>query len=323
MIKANFKPKKIMKTIQIYTDDTRDDKQTFQVISSIWGLPDNCKSYSDEVKIIIKSNTRLGTDFKGLHSYNLNDSNWSTLGITFEQVLNKLFEYVTTGKLNIQLTLVSRNRYDSNAGYLKNLLKIQLEDRNTVIGKQFKSLADGDLPALYHRIDQLFIYLLYRDKFGGDGDQFEFYPDSTGKILNYHDKEFPMSGNLPIIWDLEFFELIRILGNSLAKVITLTGWPVKQQELIKFEPQKCSANYLTQSCDILANFFFNYLRFNLGRTDKKYELKAAALKKHFLLDELLHEIIKTFSLDSTSNDVICIDQNLLVTIDPIKFRKQD
>lgn len=307
-----------MKTIQIFTDDTRDDKQTFQVISAIWGQPENCKAYSDEVETIIKSNTRLGTDFKGLHSYNLSDSNWSTLGVTFEQVLNKLFEYVSDGKLNLQLTLVSRNRYDSNAGYLKNLIKVQLEDRNSVIGKQFASLADTDLPALYHRIDQLFIYLLYRDKFGDNGDQFEFFPDSTGKILNYHDKEFPMSGNLPIIWDLDFFELIKILGNSLAKVITLTGWPVKQQELVKFEPQKWSANYLTQSCDILANFFFNYLRFNLGRIDKKYELKASALTKHFLLDELLPEIKKSFSLDATTNDVICVDQNLLVTIDPIK-----
>jgi len=307
-----------MKTIQVYTDDTRDDKQTFQVISSIWGEPKICKAYSDEVDAIIKSNTRLGTDFKGLHSYNLSDKNWLTLGVTFKQVLNKLFEYVSNGKLNLQLTLVSSNRYDANAGYLKNLIKVQLEDRTSVIGKQFKSLADTDLPAFYHRIDQLFVYLLYRDKFGDNGDQFEFYPDSTGKILNYYDKEFPMSGNLPIIWDLEFFELIKILGNSLAKVITLTGWPVKQQELIKFEPQKWSANYLTQSCDILANFFFNYLRFNLGKTDKKYELKASALTKHFLLDELLPEIKKSFSLDTTTNEIKCIDQNLLVTIDPIK-----
>ena len=125
-----------------------------------------------------------------------------------------------------------------------------------------------------------------------------------------------MSGNLPIIWELKFFDLIKILGNSLAKVITKPGWPVKQQELVKFEPQKWSANYLTQSCDILANFFFNYLRFNLGRADKKYELKASALTKHFGLDELLPEIKKSFSLDTTTNDIICIDQNLLVTIDP-------
>jgi len=307
-----------MKKIQIFTDDTRDDKQTFQVISSIWGETDNCKAYIDEVEAIIKSNKKLGADFKGLHSYNLNDSNWTTLGTTFEEVLNKLFEYVASNKLNIQLTLVSRNKYESNAGYLKNLIKIQLENRSSVIGKQFASLTDTDLPALYHRIDQLFVYLLYRDKFGDNGDQFEFYPDSTGKILNYKEEVFPMSGKLPIIWDLKFFELIKILGNSLAKCITLTGWPVKQQELIKFEPQKWSENYLTQSCDILANFFFNYLRFNLGRTEKKYELKAKALSKHFLINELLPEIKKAITLNKDTNDVICIDQNLLVTIDAVK-----
>jgi hypothetical protein len=64
-----------IKKIQVFTDDTRDDKQTFQVISSIWGKPNNCKSYIDEVEAIIKNNKKLGTDFKGLHSYNLNDSN--------------------------------------------------------------------------------------------------------------------------------------------------------------------------------------------------------------------------------------------------------
>ena len=263
-----------MKKIQVFTDDTRDDKQTFQVISAIWGQPEICKAYSDEIDTIIKSNTRLGKDFKGLHSYNLNDGNWSTLGVTFEKVIDKLFEYVSAGKLNLHLTLVGKNRYDSNIGYLKNLIKVQLEDRNSEIGKLFASLADTDLPALYHRIDQLFIYLFYRGKFGDNEDQFEFFPESTGKILNYQDKEFPVSGNLQIIWDLKFFDLIKILGNSLAKVITLTGWPVKQQELIKFEPQKWSGNYLTQSCDVLANFFFNYIRFNLGKTEKKYELRA-------------------------------------------------
>jgi len=192
-----------------------------------------------------------------------------------------------------------------------------LENRESVIGKQFKSLADTDLPALYHRIDQLFIYLLYRDRMGDDGDQFEFYPDSSGKILNYSDKEFPVSGHLPIIVDLQFYELVRILGNSLAKSITLTGWPVKKQELIKFEPQKWSSNYITQTCDILANFFFNFLRFQVGLKDKKYQLKAEALSKHFLLKELLPGIKENFILDSETKDVTCINKELLITIDPI------
>ncbi len=306
-----------MKTIQIFTDDTRDNEQTFQVISSIWGQPEICKTYLEEIDAIIKNNTRLGINFKGLHSYKLSGSNWATIGVTFERVLNKLFEYVSNKKLNIQLTLLSKNRYDSNTGYLKNLIKVQLENRNSEIGERFKSLADADLPALYHRIDQLFVYLFYRDKFGANGDQFELYPDSTGKILDYKDMKFPISGNLDIIWNLDFFELITILGNSLATIIKSPGWPVKQQKLVKFEPQKWSENYLTQSCDILANFFFNYLRFNLGKTEKKYELKASALTNHFLLDELLPKIKESFSLHSTTNDIICIDPNLFITIDPI------
>ena len=304
-----------MRTIQIYTDETKDDKQTFQVIATIWGLPKYCKYYCDEVDIIIKSNLRLGKDFKGLHSYNLNVNNWSTLGITFEKVLDNLFEYAINGKLHLQLTLLGKGKYEANARYLKNLIKVQLENRNTIVGQQFKSLSDKDLPALYHRIDQLFVYLFYRDKFGEIGDQFEFYPDSNDKILNYSDKKFRMVGTLPIVRELSFFQLINIIGNTLATVIKNPGWPIKQQELVKFEPKKWSSNYIIQSCDILANFFFNYLRFNLGRTDRKYELKAHAFEKHFLLDELLPEIRKVFALETITNDVMCIDQNLFVTID--------
>lgn len=305
-------------TVQIYSDDTSCNERTFQIIASIWGTPENCKNYSQEVDTIIKGNNKLGTDFKGLHSYKLNDKNWSTLGVKFEKVIEKLFEYVDNYKLDLKITLVSNYRFESNAGYLKNLIKAQLENRSSVIGKQFQSLEDKDLPALYHRIDQLFVYLLYRDRFGEEGDEFEFYPDSTGKILSYNEKKFPVSGNLPVEWPLKFYELVLVLGNSLAKVINLTGWPVKKQELIKFKPLKWTESYLIQSCDILANFTLNHLRFQVGLTDKKYKLKSEALLKHFLLDEHDEDIKKTFSINSSGDDVICTDQGLLVTIDAIK-----
>lgn len=306
-----------MAIIQIYTDETKDDNNSFQVVTTIWGQPIHCESYKNEVERIILSNSRLGADFKGLHAYKLGESNWSTLGSTYEAVLQLLFSYVGEHKLNLQITLVSKNRFEANAGFLKNLIKVQLDDRTSVIGNQFKNLAEADLPALYHRIDQLFIYMLYRDKFGENGDQFEFYPDSVGKILSYREREFLVSGNLPIEWPLNFYELVRILGNSFSKVITLTGWPVKQQDLIKFEPQKWSSNYLIQSCDIVSNFTFNYIRHLLGRNDRKYELKANALNKYFSLDNIQTELRGSFALDPSNNDLICMDQDLLVTIDPI------
>jgi hypothetical protein len=123
---------------------------------------------------------------------------------------------------------------------------------------------------------------------------------------------------LGISTDLKFYELVRILGNALAKSIALTGWPVKKQELIKFEPQKWSSNYITQSCDILANFFFNFLRFHTGLKDEKYKLKAEAISKHFLIKDLVPEIQKSFDLsEGETKDVICTNQEFLVTIDPI------
>lgn len=303
-----------MTTIRLYTDDTWDNKHTFQVTSAIWGQPDNCEAYFDEVKTII-DRAEIGPDFKGLHSNKLSDRNWSTLGVIFKKVLNKLFQYVSEGKLNLQFTLIGKDKYNNNIEYLRELIKTQLKSENSKIGKPFSSLKKEDLPALYYRIDQLFIYLFYRDKFGDNDDQFEYYPDSTGKILNYQHKKFIMSGNLSIKMKLNFFNIIKILGNSLAQAIKLQGWPVKKQKLIKFQPQKWSANYLIQSCDILANFFFNYLRFTVGLKDEKYKLKAFALRKYFLFDD--DNIKKTFSLDKRTNDIICSNKNILVTIDPI------
>ncbi len=301
-------------TVQLYSDETFCAAGSFDVIASIWGNPSHCSDYSNDVAGIIAANTRLGKDFKGLHAVNLNADNWSTLGPTFEAVLNKLFQYVSEGKLNIRVTLISGEKYEANAGYLKQLLRRELENRESDIGKQFSSLKDEDLPALYHRIDQLIVYLLYRDHFGLDGDEFEYYPDSSGKILHYKEREFEVSGTLPFSWPLPFYDLVKIQGNAWAKTIKLAGWPTKKHELVKFQPLKWQENYLVQSCDILSNFTFNHLRYSVGLTDKKYQLKSNALLKHFDLADQTEQIKATFKLNDSGNDVVCKDPSLHATL---------
>ncbi|MFX0195471.1 MAG: hypothetical protein ACFFCW_05045 [Candidatus Hodarchaeota archaeon] len=303
-----------MNIFQIYSDSTKCNKNTFQIFVTIWGFPKNCLSYKNDIQGIVNKNAKiLGRDFKGFHAYNINEKNWKTIGQVYLEVLNKLIEYMFSGSLNMLIILEAEEKYKNNAGFLKNLIRFQLENRESVIGKQFKSLKNEDLPAVYHRIDQLIIYLKYRDRFGDNGDKFEFYPDSEGKILNYSEKKFRVSGNLPIEYPLEFYRLIAILGNALSRVIKLEGWPVKKHRLIKFQPLKWTEDYLIQSCDIISNYFYNFLRYQVGISEKKYELKSGALMSHIGLDKHISKIKKSFENDS--GEVICTDNQLKVSID--------
>lgn len=226
-----------MKIIQIYTDECID--KSFKLYSSIWGSPENCKLFSIKIRQTLNGNIKIASNFKGLHANKLNANNWSALGKIFQQVLNELFEFEKYRKLNFHITLFGRNKYDSNVGYLKKYFGNQLYDRASVVGKLFKDIPENDLPALYHRMDELFIYLYYRDKFGDAGVNFEFYPDSFGNILNYQNKVYLFAQeSLIFLTHMGFFDMIIFIGNVLSRSIDKEGWPTIKQHLIKFEPQK-------------------------------------------------------------------------------------
>jgi len=222
--------------IQVYSDETFCNRKTFIIYAAIWGQLKDCLHYKEEIKRIVDDNrTILGKTFKGFHAYKLNEKNWPSLGSIYMETLQKLFSYLSSGKLNLLISLESMKKYEANAGFLKTQIKALLEDRKGVIGEIFKSLKDEDLPALYHRMDQLIVYLKYKDKMGDDGSIIEFYPDSSGKILSYEDKKFRVSGNLPFEYPLDFYELIRILGDVIARTLLPPDWSKKQQKLGKFQ----------------------------------------------------------------------------------------
>lgn len=301
-----------MNTIQIFSDETYSSERSFQIISTIWGNPIDYKDFSKKVKQIIE-NYSIGDDYKGIHANKINSKNWHILGVVARSVLETLSDFILHQKLNAQVTLISRDRFEGNAGYLKSILRAELENRDSFLGKRFISLDDKDLPALYHRLDQLFVYLYYRDKFGNDGDQFEFYPDSTGKILNYEKTKFPITGNIVIDYPMNFYRIIAIVGDSFSKILQMEGWPIKKQTLSRFQPLKWISNYLIQNCDILSNFFLCLIRSKMGMTDPKYSLKAQALDEHFALNTSLSHILPSFVFDGV--DVECVNDDLFGTID--------
>ncbi|RPI04651.1 MAG: hypothetical protein EHM64_09260 [Ignavibacteriae bacterium] len=303
-----------MATIEIYTDDTKCNRNTFRIIVVIWGEKENCDSYKKDIQYLVNANIKvLGKDFKGFHSYNLNEKNWKTVGKAYEQVLDYFIESVKNKKLHFFIRLESEDVYNANAGYLKNLAKVNLEKRESDFGKIFKKLSDKDLPAFYHRADQLFIFLRYRDKFGSSENNFILYPDSSGKILRYDGTTFEVSGDIFKEYPIEFYDLIKIWCNSLTKIIKAEEWPSGEQRLDKFCPLKSSGDYIIQTCDIISNFFFNFLRNQVGILDPKAVLKTNALCK--IIDFSQHSGIIKSSFIKKEDEVICSVKGLKVYID--------
>lgn len=305
-----------MATIQVYLDETKCNKNTFQVDVLICGSSNQCEHYEEQIRQIVEENVGiLGKDFKAFHAKNLNEKNWHTIGNVFLKVIDKLFEFARTGTLKILVCLEAKEKYQANIAILKNLIKSQLENKNSPVGSIFKTFEKEDLPAFYHRIDQLMIYLMYRDKLGKAGDQFEFYPDATGKILQYRDKEFRVAGRV-FTGYLEFYDLIVILANLSTKIpeaLQLKGWPQYDQKLIKFQPLKDQESYLIQACDIISNFFYNFLRYQVGLIDKKSKLKSDALTTRRNLSHLISTIGTHF--DIKDQDVICVNSDLRATVE--------
>jgi len=302
--------------IQIYTDETKANDGSFIIYSMIYGKPEDISALNNDLINIIHPSGGKDKDFKGLHSHNLNESNWKTFGKKFEDSLDKLVEYVKLKNVGIKICIIGAKKNENNAGFLKNMIKKELVKNGSKIKEMYKSLDKKDHPALYHRLDQLFLYFLYRDRMGGEGTEFEFYPDSSGKILSYKEQEFRATGTHHQSADLKFYEFVRILGNDIAKVIGLKGfggWSKSNQELIKYDSLKWSDSYIIQLCDILANFCFNHIRYIAGKSGKKYELKSKALADRIGLAELDSRIKVRFEIKD--GDITCIDGYMLLTID--------
>jgi hypothetical protein len=305
-----------MTKIQVYSDETKANNNSFLIYAMIYGAPDKMEEFNDELKTIIHPKESKDKDFKGLHSHNLNESNWHTIGIKFESVLDALKKHILQGNINAKVCIIAAEKNKNNTGYLKDLIKKELLKDGSKIKEMFSSLSINDHPALYHRLDQLFLYFIYRDRLGPSGTYFELYPDSSGKILSYKEKEFNVTGSHNISADLKFYELVKVLGNTIAKVFSklkFPGWSHSDQEIEKIEPLKWSDSCIIQLCDILANFFYCYLRYNVGLTDKKYKLKSDALSTRFGFNDFLSKVKANFEL--RDGEVFCNDNSTLLTID--------
>lgn len=303
-----------MKTIQIYSDETKSANKSFMIYSMIYGSPPQIDILNKRLKSVIHPENSIDSDFKGLHAYNLNEKNWHKTGKKYENSLDILENSIINNEIGIKISIIGIEKYNQNVGALREILKKQLLEEGSPFQRAFKNLNLNDHPALYYRLDHLLLFFIYRDRIASSETNFELYPDSSGKILSYKNRKFLVTGKYTSGF-VDFYSLVKLIGNLIAQSISklnISGWSHTNQMITKYEPLKSSDSYIIQACDMLANFLYCHLRHKVGIGKTIYELKSNALMNRFGLKHI-DNIIKNF--DKRNGDVYCNDSRTAITID--------
>jgi hypothetical protein len=304
-----------MNTTLIYLDEILGYKNSFYITTSIWGNPLQIDRFEKGIsKIILRHQKDLGKNFIAFHANRLNAKNWNRISPAYLKVLELLFESIYKNEINILLFIESKQKRENNSTIMKSMLKKALNDTSNDLGKQFKYVDRRDLPALYHRIDNIYNFLLHRDLFGGPNQKFHYHPDSKGKILRYKDKMIPLyreySNGKSITHLYNFYDVIAILANPMMKFAEdIMGWekPICQK-ITKYEPLNDKDSKSIQTCDLLTNFFLHFLRMKLGIKDQNSILKGKWLDKQNIFNETQKAFLPFFKVKD--GEVFYKDDNL-------------
>lgn len=300
-----------MDRIRLYIDEIIGYKNSFFIHACIFANPDNCDAFEkDMTKLIDENRNVLGKDFKGFHANRLGESNWTKLSPIYEKVIQLIF----CNSLGVHIYLESKNKHDKNREPIKNWLKSNLEseDKTNKVKRAFNDLKPADFPVLYNRFDMLYIFLIHKDKYG-QNCEFEIYPDSTGKVLDYKNKTVEFVSSNLVRKTFDFYSSFDILANAFIETFDEIKYlPNNNQKVIKFSPQSDSDCFLIQACDIIANFLFHWLNYNSGIIDNKSKLKADLFSKYFPLLEADVFVKNNFAL--IDNKLSCINHEMKINI---------
>lgn len=313
----------IVKKINIYSDDTQEEKKNFIISTFIWGDPISCRDYEKSIKGIVEYNIKnniLNRNFKGFHASKLNHSNWNTLSKPYSEVLNKLHSYLKHKDLYLLIYIESKKKYEANPKIIEDLLKKHLLNRKDPLGALFQHIDEQDLIVIYKRAHKMYHYFLHRGKFGGQNTAFKYYPDASGKVMHYKTKKFFIEVQEKYAILMGLIEVISLLANNIALVInkpknlSKLGWNPRpnNQKLERFEPMKDEDSFLIQTADIISNFFLNLIRFKVGDKSKTTEIKAKEILKLNIFGNILGEIKNNFKL--VNNKCVCSNNELSVSV---------
>jgi hypothetical protein len=121
-----------------------------------------------------------------------------------------------------------------------------------------------------------------------------------------------VNGNVFKDYPLSFYDCVKVWGNSLTKVIPKLlpngGWPDIDQRLNEFQPIKSSTDYIIQTCDIISNFFFNFIRHTVGSDESSHRLKSEVIQSLIPLVGYSEKIKSSFIIKD--KEVFCRNPEL-------------
>ncbi len=299
-----------MNKVQLYIDETKG--KDFFIHACIFSNPNNCIAFENDIKnLIIENRNIVGKDFKGFHARDLNKKNWNKLSPIYERIIQLIF----INSLDIHIYLESKNKYDKNSKTLRNWLKNNLEDTDNKnkVRQTFYDIAPKDFPVLYNRFDMLYIFLIHKNKFC-ENCEFEIYPDSSGKVLDYKQEKIEFThSSQKIRKSLNFYDSFHILANAFIETFDEIGLtPNNNQKVTKFSPTNDIDCFLIQACDILANFTYHHLNFIFGNNNPNSKLKSELYSRYIPIKKDNEILRDSFSI--LNGELHCINKDMKINI---------
>src|SRR6188768_2544265 len=177
----------------IYCDETKGSNSSFQILTFIWGETEDCESFQKEVTDEINRSPHLFTS-QTFHTSKVRHNNWTKAIWRYRWLLIKFRDYVRDEKLQVFSHFESKDTINRNAKYLYGLLDRSINNTEHLMSNIFRDIPADKKPVITNRALRLHYFLKFRDRFGIDGETFNFHPDSTGKALKHLEEVYPVHG---------------------------------------------------------------------------------------------------------------------------------
>lgn len=287
----------------IFMDESKGYQGSFQIFSIIFGRSSKLIALNDDLDQIMNGYGITG-EFKS--------SNTSSKHLRCANDMLKLIvDYNKDKKTGIIVLLISKDKLLANAGFLQNTYRnMFVNNVNNKFHYTKLGIPLSDAAPLYMRAVHFLPFIYLRDNFGPERAKYNYYPDATGKVLNYEKHTLAIEGK-----KINYYILLKSLCNATIDFINLhqpPSWPTEKIYLAKFKPIDSRTDRRIQACDMISNYFLNCVRRNCGINMGIVKDKADIFEKHIDINGLNIDIAANFTKLTDSNGdefAICISNN--------------
>ncbi|MDP4201015.1 MAG: hypothetical protein Q8922_15585 [Bacteroidota bacterium] len=275
--------------VNVYSDSTDGKfKNAFRITTFLWGTENACLEFEAEIKKCL-SKTYRTIPKHVFHASSVD--NWRREIRIYEWFLRKVAYYVLVGNLKVLTYFESKEVRDKHSEVLSKPIERALADPTHVIQNFYQEVSDRDRKIALHRMPAIFYFLLFRERFGGAFEHFNYYPDSSGNVLSWQDEVLPFHGFVARN-ERPHYESFANSLNSVIEVFEKTDWAslasqnrfpasdvvrfwklskrLPYQVVEEFRPTEDSSSHLIQAADVICNLWLNALRRNKGINTDTY-----------------------------------------------------